>query len=338
MGIHAKTGTPSEVVFTSPAHGKTIKFGLESPAYDLPYELPLSRFPQEMFDIIVSYLDQTDKLALLLTSKTLHARVRTSLYSSVKLRGKAGMKKFASTVAHSPIVCDYVRTCWLVGYVCCVDPEEPSIDFDLERLSMLREVRIQPAHAVTQRCSFMIPMLQKIVSGRMIQSLKSCTMTLPSTYSCAPLTNVNSPPRSSLCLRSRFTRGHTRAAFPNHPLHPLHPFPRAHRHLLPPTQSRRALLYLPFRHSASRSPSTPQVQIYRPPNPHTPLEYPPTPRALRPPPAPTHPPIPHPPPLATIRPWLAQPGNAPRQSPLTSDNHHPNPQPTHSHKQQQKHP
>ncbi|KAL4913548.1 hypothetical protein BDW62DRAFT_159766 [Aspergillus aurantiobrunneus] len=182
MGFWGKVGRPSAVTADNAENGPTVEFGSQTPGlvYDEPYELPLSRFPREIFDTIVSYLDQVDRLALSQTCKTIQALVGNALYSFVRLRGKAGLMKFATSVALSPNATDYVRSFWLVGDFCCSDAES-DIGFDVERLSLLREFRFQPAHGINQ-CLSIMPILQKIASGSMIRSLKSFVLDLRYTH------------------------------------------------------------------------------------------------------------------------------------------------------------
>ncbi|KAL4796466.1 hypothetical protein BDV19DRAFT_361044 [Aspergillus venezuelensis] len=179
FGVHGKISVPQPISTNAPTDGHQLHFRRASPGNVLPGKFPFARLPQELLDLILIDLDQRERFALLRTSKSLYGLMRKPLYSSVRIRGKKGLAKFARAVKADPQIREDVRSYWLMGDVFCMKPEELELTFDSERLSNLRELHLQPVHQAEDECSFLLPMLQKIVSGRMIQSLKSFYLKLP---------------------------------------------------------------------------------------------------------------------------------------------------------------
>ncbi|KAL4873626.1 hypothetical protein BDV12DRAFT_192068 [Aspergillus spectabilis] len=127
-------------------------------------------------------LSQGDKLALSLASKKLHALVRPSIYPVVDLRSKEGLVQFADAMARGPDLRKLVRTCRLEGDVCCIEPEAINFHIDtITRLPLLRKLCFLPEHEVSDGRS-MNPMLQKLVSGKALESLRSLHIDLNCRY------------------------------------------------------------------------------------------------------------------------------------------------------------
>jgi hypothetical protein len=178
FGILKRIGKLDRVQVTSGngAGCRTIDF---RPGYSLLYELPITRFPPEICRIIVSYLNQADKLSLSLTSKHLQALVGSSLYSDVRLRSKDKLVKFVRSITSRPELCDAIKTYRLEGDICCADDGELGTYFDLDRFTLLRELRYRPTHEANIECPWVLLTFQKIVTGQMIQSLRRRTRPPP---------------------------------------------------------------------------------------------------------------------------------------------------------------
>ncbi|KAL2865153.1 uncharacterized protein BJX67DRAFT_188995 [Aspergillus lucknowensis] len=179
FGVLEKIGEPSPV--DAVATSSNVNSQKE---YILPCWLPISRFPREIFDTIVSNLNQKDKLALSLVSKELRSLVGAYLYSVVELSSKEALAKFASALTRTPEIGGLVRTFLLTGDVCCIDPGTCS--FIVEQLSLLRDFRFEPFHeAIDDHCVSLRPIIQKLISGHAIKSLKSLTIRLDSSHALA---------------------------------------------------------------------------------------------------------------------------------------------------------
>ncbi|KAL2821468.1 hypothetical protein BJX63DRAFT_427471 [Aspergillus granulosus] len=172
FGILPKTGRPLPINSTVQLSGEMVGFSTEKQHALLSWHL-ISRFPLEIFNMIVTNLNQRDKLALSLASKKLCALVTPSLYSVVELRSKKRLVDFAGAMARDPSLRSFVRTCMLEGDVCCIDAEACNFHANtITSLPLLCHLGFQSCHEVTDTCS-MIPMLQRLVSDKILQPLRS---------------------------------------------------------------------------------------------------------------------------------------------------------------------
>ncbi|KAL5334122.1 hypothetical protein BJX70DRAFT_31078 [Aspergillus crustosus] len=136
--------------------------------YSLSYYLPISQFPLEIFGMVVSYLDQADKLALSRTSKRLAALVGTSLYSEIQLRTQDSLVSFEKLIMSQPDVCRHVRAYMLKGHICHAHEQDLNMALNLERFPLLREFHFRP-HTVLEAFPGLSPLLQRAVTDRWMQ-------------------------------------------------------------------------------------------------------------------------------------------------------------------------
>ncbi|KAL3459022.1 hypothetical protein BJX64DRAFT_207850 [Aspergillus heterothallicus] len=181
LGILERIGTPMPLESAPQQNEEYHVFRARKDCFVPSWRL-ISRFPLEIFDMIVANLPQRDKLALALTSKKLYELVRPSTYSTMVLRNKNDLVRFSDVLVREPEIRSFVRACLLKGDVCCLDAEAFDFHTDaITSLPLLRHLSFVPADEVTSACSI-ISIIQKLVSDKVFQSLRSFHIDLNCRY------------------------------------------------------------------------------------------------------------------------------------------------------------
>ncbi|KAL5335355.1 hypothetical protein BJX70DRAFT_326903 [Aspergillus crustosus] len=152
--------------------------------------MDLTRFPPEILDIIVSELDQRDKLALFCTSKQFHTLMEASFYSVVELQTTKSLIAFIDAVGRKPVICGLVRKLTLGDFCCCIDPRTCDRLFaTIERLSLLRDFTFEPIHQLDSRCQSMLStMVERVFTDKFVENLKACAYHVSPKQGGSPLT------------------------------------------------------------------------------------------------------------------------------------------------------